>query len=85
MNYMPQFHELFLFLVMMMTGVIMGIIRRMDNNNNIPVSVRVRVIWVVVSVWGIFFAQHAFCIDLFIFMNMVTIGWLTCPLLGYNV
>lgn len=84
MNYIPQFHELFLFLVMMMTGVIMGIIRRMDNIN-IPVSVRVRIIWVVVSVWGIFFAQHAFCIDLFIFMNMVTIGWLICPLLGYNV
>ena len=84
MNYIPQFHKLFLFLVMMMTGVIMGIIRRMDNIN-IPVSVRVRIIWVVVSVWGIFFAQHAFCIDLFIFMNMVTIGWLICPLLGYGV
>lgn len=84
MNDIPQFHELFLFSVMMMTGVIMGIIRRMDNMN-IPVSVRVRIIWVVISIWGICFAQYAFCIDLFIFMNMVTIGWLACPLLGYDV
>ena len=83
MNDMTQFHECFLFSVMMMTGVIMGIIRRMDND--IPVSVRVRIIWVVISIWGICFAQYAFCIDLFIFMNMVTIGWLACPLLGYDV
>tara|TARA_B100000900_G_C20522374_1_gene692757 strand:- start:605 stop:862 length:258 start_codon:yes stop_codon:yes gene_type:complete len=85
MNNMPQFHELFLFLVMMMTGVIMGIIQRVDNNNNNQVSVRVQIIWVVISVWGIFFAQYAFCIDLFIFMNTVTFGWLICPLLGYGV
>lgn len=84
MNNMPQFHELFLFLVMMMTGVIMGIIQRVDNNNN-QVSFCVQFIWIVISIWGIFFAQYAFCIDLFIFMNTVTFGWLICPFLGYDV
>lgn len=84
MNDMPQFHELFLFLMMMITGVIMGIIWRLDNNN-IPVSFCVQFIWIVISIWGIFFAQYAFCIDLFIFMNTVTFGWLICPFLGYDV
>ena len=80
---MAQFYELILFLVMM-TGLIMGIIRRIDNKN-IPVSICIQIIWIVASVRGIFFAQHAICIYLFIFMNMITIGWLICPLLGYDV
>ena len=71
------FYVIFMSLIMMI-GMMIGITTRVEHNM-IPINNYLLFAWVAVSIWGLYSTPIT---ELFLFMNMVTIGWIMCPIIS---
>lgn len=69
-------YVIFMMLIMMI-GLMIGITTRVEHNM-IPINNYLLFAWVAVSIWGLYSTPIT---ELFLFMNMVTVGWILYPLM----
>ena len=64
--------------MIMMIGAMLGLLLRIEHNHT-PFSKFILTLWIGVSVYGTIFHYD---VDMFFFMNMVTMGWFAYPLIS---
>lgn len=70
------FYNIFMAIIMMI-GAMLGLILRIEHHNK-PFNKYILILWFGVSIYGSIFYYH---VELFLYMNMVTMGWMSYPLI----
>ena len=71
------FYNIFMCIIMMI-GAMLGLLLRIEHNHT-PFSKFSLTLWLGLSFYGTIFYYD---VDMFFFMNMVTLGWNTYPLIS---
>tara|TARA_A100001015_G_scaffold297346_1_gene378745 strand:+ start:1530 stop:1751 length:222 start_codon:yes stop_codon:yes gene_type:complete len=71
------FYNIFMGMFMII-GAMLGLLLRIEHNYT-PFSKFILTLWLGVSVYGTVFYYD---VDMFFFMNMVTMGWIAYPLIS---
>ena len=70
------FYNIFMGMIMII-GAMLGLLLRIEHNHT-PFSKFILTLWLGVSLYGTVFYYD---VDMFFFMNMVTMGWIAYPLI----